>query len=210
MISNVFNRLVLTVCVLGIAACAKTDSTSKTSEDVSDQTESVLVNGEKASDAYSKFLHQVNGSCQDKNNLWFLATGFIDFEIGKSAQGNPIKANVTVYMNEGGSYTANYTDSEYTSCREQAGATSCSLVKLHDQWFEGRWSVEGGKLVLSGLGEANYITYNEKPALQLTLQQGFFVNAQASGKQVTGWKIATNVASGGDSINQYCENDPAQ
>jgi hypothetical protein len=158
---------------------------------------------------YDKFLYQITGDCKDPKTVWFYSSAsWIEANLGKVDVNDPsskdLEAAAHIQLFPDGTFWARYIEVSFTPI----DANSKSYKVHHIQFLEGKWTVDGNRIVIPGLGDG-------VPA-KLKLSSGYiadgiafvFRNAihdsRAVGKTTMVAKVGTNLGPRGLSIKDFC------
>ncbi len=159
------NSLWQFICSISIAfavtACAPDydDSPRASQPQQTTETKEYTINGMKVGDFYAQFYVKVTGSCKLNTVKYEYPKSYIA-QIGLNTNGNPVLANLSLIMTGDYNYRAIY--------REWAKMPfGGNYVVIEEKVVAGTWKTEETNLVLDGLGKAEGLTYNGRPALRV-------------------------------------------
>lgn len=151
---------------------------------------------------FSPFLARVSGACAGPTLIQFHPVGFFDIEVRVSLQGNPVRANIALFLRGNGTFGARYEEWEHSPCDGSGFGYVCKIDRRERKDMEGSWRVDASILRLEGLGRAR-IASTRPASLRLTLESKN-VAQDIQGKQAVGWSIASATGDRGITMRDYC------
>lgn len=115
---------------------------------------------------FSRFLYKTKGSCL-KGDFYHRRLSSGHNKIAQNSKGQDILAHLDIYLKEDGSFEAQYDEMdilEYTP-------TGFAYKKKRTRILEGKWSVQGSRLVLPGVGSGERVIYNKIPSVMFKYER---------------------------------------
>ena len=158
-------KSVFKIAALGLfftlAACSRSNESHSTASTT------YQVNGMSPENYFRQFLYRQTGSCRSLQEAHHYAMSE-DVKIGVTPFGKDVLANLSLFMKEDGTYKALYQEMIVQRYFPDGGGYYYDSPK--ERVFAGQWGISGGKLVLSGLGQASALQYNGRPTAQLVVE----------------------------------------
>ncbi len=131
------------------------------------ETKTVTVNGEAPEVYYKRFTYKTSGKCYSEYGVYFhfLSTFHDSLTLPPVADGRKMEAGIQLYLNEDGTYEADYSELLEIPVRPDENRR---YEVLRTDRISGRTQLnDEGQLELEGLGRLTALKYNDKPAAML-------------------------------------------
>lgn len=141
-----------------LSACSRNSNTHK---DANARNRTVLVNEEKPTDYYNRFLYHTSGNCRDYSlNYHYLNSQ--DITLTNMSNRKQMKIDLKVYLHKDKIYQADYQEREVSYVTNDGYGYSVTFQKR----ISGTWkTTKEGQLVLENLGVGSPLKYNDRPAV---------------------------------------------
>jgi hypothetical protein len=125
----------------------------------------IKINGEEPNKYYSQFIYYQRGTCGTVSESHVYPSAEV-FKVDSDSEGRDVIGSLALIMNANGHFAASYREAAVRRYTESGWVEQYA----NEEVVEGKWKVEGEKLVLENLGTATALEYNGKPAMELKMK----------------------------------------